>query len=136
MLPAPLEALQQTAAAITNDVLVSEAPEVDAKAQWPQRGLAAIAQAGLLGLLVPKQFGGHETGMLGLVVVTEEFARGCPSTALCFGMHCVATAVLAAKATQVHEEKYLRPIARGEHFTSLALSEAGTGTHFYWPQTR
>lgn len=136
MLPPGLEILQQTAASISNDVLVHDAAEVDANARWPERSLRTIAQAGFLGLLVPKRLGGHETGMLGLVVVTEEFARGCPSTALCFGMHCVATAVLAAKATAVHEEKYLRPIARGEHFTSLALSEAGTGTHFYWPQTR
>lgn len=28
-----------------------------------------------------------------------------------------------------------RPIATGAHFTTLALSEAGTGAHFYWPQT-
>ena len=42
---------------------------------------------------------------------------------------------LAAKATPEHEQHYLRPIAEGVHFTSLALSEAGTGVHFYFPQT-
>ena len=113
-----------------------EAPIVDREAQWPLRSLKAVADAGLLGLHVPRRFGGLEEGMLGLVVITEALARECPSTALCYGMHCVATAVLAAKATPDHEARYLTKIAAGQHFTSLALSEAGTGIHFYWPQTR
>lgn len=103
---------------------------------WPQASLAAIAHAGLSGLHVASRLGGLEEGMLALVVVTEEFGRECSSTALCYGMHCVASAVLSAKATPDQEERYLRPIANGRHFTSLALSEAGTGIHFYWPQTQ
>ncbi|HVL69072.1 MAG TPA: acyl-CoA dehydrogenase family protein [Vicinamibacterales bacterium] len=136
LLPASVRALQETAARIAREVLAGEAPSVDAEARWPERSLAAVAEAGLLGLHVPRRLGGLDEGMLALVVVAEELARECPSSALCYGMHCVATAVLAAKATPHHEESYLRPIAEGKHFTSLALSEAGTGVHFYWPQTR
>jgi len=50
-------------------------------------------------------------------------------------MHCGGNAVIAAKATPAHEDRYLRPIARGEHLTTLALSETGTGAHFFLPQT-
>jgi alkylation response protein AidB-like acyl-CoA dehydrogenase len=50
-------------------------------------------------------------------------------------MHCVGSAVIAAKATPYHEECYLHPIARGEHITTLSLSETGTGVHFFLPQT-
>jgi alkylation response protein AidB-like acyl-CoA dehydrogenase len=50
-------------------------------------------------------------------------------------MHCVGTAVIAAKATEWQKEQYLTPIAEGRHITTLALSEAGTGAHFYFPQT-
>jgi len=53
-----------------------------------------------------------------------------------FGMHCVGTAVLAASATPEQLERYLVPIARGEHLTTLALSEPGTGANFYVPQTQ
>ena len=55
---------------------------------------------------------------------------------MCYGMHCVATAVIAAKATKLQEEAYLAPIAAGHHLTTLALSEAGTGAHFFLPETR
>src|SRR5690606_20261582 len=54
----------------------------------------------------------------------------------CFGMHHVGTAVLSAKATKFQKEKYLEPIAKGKHLTTLALSEPGTGAHFYFPQTK
>ncbi|HET9123203.1 MAG TPA: acyl-CoA dehydrogenase, partial [Acidiferrobacteraceae bacterium] len=44
--------------------------------------------------------------------------------------------VIAAKASPDQEERYLRPIAAGTHITTLSLSEPGTGSFFYLPQTR
>lgn len=89
-----------------------------------------------MGLQVPVELGGHGQGLVALSVVTERIGRACPSSALCFGMHCVATAVLAAKATDHQKEAYLRPIAQGKHITTLSLSESGSGAHFYLPSTR
>lgn len=97
---------------------------------------ARVAEAGLLGLQVPVDQGGLGQGLLGLCVLTEAIARACPSSALCYGMHCVATAVIAAKATDHQREHYLKEIAAGRHVTTLALSEQGTGAHFYLPETR
>lgn len=75
-------------------------------------------------------------GLVALARSCERLGRECASTAICFGMHCVASAVIAAKATPDQRERYLRPIAAGEHFTTLALSEAGGGSYFYFPHTR
>lgn len=111
------------------------AAEVDSEAAWPARSMAALAEAGLMGLQVPEQFGGHGQGLLALAVLTETLGKACPSSALCFGMHCVGTAVIAAKATPFQAEHYLGKIARGEHITSLALSESGTGANFYLSET-
>ncbi|MFN7134044.1 MAG: acyl-CoA dehydrogenase family protein, partial [Myxococcales bacterium] len=41
---------------------------------------------------------------------------------------------IAARATPVQQQRYLAPICRGEHLTTLALSEPGTGVHFYFPR--
>lgn len=110
--------------------------EVDSQCRWPEHAVRAMAEAGLMGLQVPRRLGGHEQGMLALAVITEALAQFCPSSALCYGMHCVGSAVIAAKATPEQEEKYLRPIAEGKHLTTLALSEHGSGAHFYFPQTK
>lgn len=120
---------------IVEDEIAPKAELVDREGRWPAHSLQALAGAGLMGLQVPTRLGGHGQGLLALSVLTETIGAACPSSALCFGMHCVGTAVIAAKATPFHEESYLLPIARGGHITTLALSESGTGSHFYLPQT-
>ncbi|MGJ8671304.1 MAG: acyl-CoA dehydrogenase family protein, partial [Oceanococcus sp.] len=72
----------------------------------------------------------------GLALACENLGRECASTAICFGMHCVGTAVIAAHATDEQVKRYLIPIAQGEHITTLSLSERGTGVFFFFPQTR
>ena len=130
-----LQALLDSASRIVDAVIEPMAQEVDRAASWPGHSMRALAGAGLTGLQVPVRLGGHGEGLLALAKMTELIGRACPSSALCFGMHCVGTAVIAAKATPWHEEAYLRPIAEGRHLTTLALSESGTGAHFYLPET-
>ncbi len=136
LLPVQLVELQNVAADLAETVIAPLAAEVDADCRWPVHSLRALGDAGLLGLQVPSELGGLGQGLLGLCVITETIARACPSSALCYGMHCVATAVIAAKATEHQREHYLREIAAGQHITTLALSERGTGAHFYLPETR
>ena len=134
LLPGPLAHIVERAEQIASSVIGPDAERVDREAVWPEQGLRALTAEGLGGLTVPVHFGGLGHGLLGLAVVTEAVGRACASTAMCFGIHCVGAAVIAAKATTLHQARYLRPIARGEHLTTLALSESGTGAHFFMPQ--
>ncbi|MFZ5862929.1 MAG: acyl-CoA dehydrogenase family protein [Nitrospirota bacterium] len=127
--------LRSIADGVTREHIAPRSRQVDAESAWPEHAMRALAKGGLLGLHVPKRLGGHEQGLLALAVISETIARGCASSAMCYAMHCVGTAVIAAKATPYHEDRYLRPIADGRHVTTLALSEADTGIHFYLPRT-
>ena len=127
--------IQQTALKIAQESCSKFADEIDQDARWPSESMRALSEAGLTGLHIPQKCGGHGLGLQALTLACEMIALACPSTSMCFGMHCVASAVLVAKATSEQEEKYLVPIAAGEHLTTLALSETGTGAHFYFPQT-
>ncbi|HVI31010.1 acyl-CoA dehydrogenase family protein [Phenylobacterium sp.] len=131
----PVEALVLRARTLSAEVLAPRAEQTDAEALWPAEQLQAIAAAGLLGLHVPRRLGGHGLGLAALARIAEELAVGCSSSAMCYAMHCVGTAVIAAKATPFQEQRYLAPIAQGRHITSLALSEPGTGANFYLPRT-
>lgn len=130
-----LPALRAQFEQIVDEVVAPRAAAVDAECRWPRESLEAFAAAGLTGLQVPARLGGHGGGLGELLMATELIGAACPSSALCFGMHCVGTAVIAAKATAWQEERYLRPIAAGRHLTTLALSESGSGAHFYLPST-
>lgn len=127
--------LRDEAAEIGSRVLAPRAEEVDREAKWPEHSMRALAEARLTGINVPTEDGGHGLGLVALAALTETLGQYCASSAICFGMHCVGTAVIAAKPTQYHRERYLRPIAEGRHITTLSLAEPGTGVHFYLPET-
>ena len=130
-----IHVLIQKAKEIAQDVVVKEAAVSDKEGTWVSESMAALQEAGLTALTAPVDCGGHGHGLYGLVRVCEELGKSYSSVGLCYGMHCVGTAVLAAKATEWQKKTYLEPIAKGKHLTTLALSEPGTGAHFYIPQT-
>ena len=131
-----LDDLIERARRIAREVVAPHAAEDDAQARWPEEGMRALAESGLLALNVPAELGGHGQGLAGLVAISEVLARESPSLGLCYAMHCVGTACIAAKATPYQKEAYLVPIAEGRHITTLAVSEPGSGAHFYFPETR
>lgn len=124
-----------TARDIAQTVTAPTADADDRACRWPAATMAAMAESGLAGLTAPRQVGGLDGGMLGLVAISEVLAQESASAGLCFAMHCVGTAVIAAKATAIQRERYLVPIARGKHITTLALSEPGSGSFFFYPAT-
>lgn len=134
LLPPGISELKALAVEISQQALRPRAAEIDEQCLWPGESLNVLADQGLSGLHVPMRLGGKEQGLLALAIVCEALAKGCPSTSMCFGMHCVGTAVIVAKATPYHEERFLAPIIEEGRITSLALSEEDTGSHFYFPQ--
>lgn len=120
---------------ISEQVIEKEAMTADKSGVWVSESMKALTLSGLTALTVPATSGGHGQGLYGLVRICEELGKGYASAGLCFGMHCVGSAVIAAKATQWQQKTYLENIAKGTHLTTLALSEPGTGAHFYIPQT-
>ncbi|WP_268761121.1 acyl-CoA dehydrogenase family protein [Burkholderia sp. Leaf177] len=121
---------------ICQEIILPAAGDIDENAVWPEAGMRSLQRARLTGLTAPARVGGHGQGLLGMVTLTETLGAACSSTAMCFGMHCVATAVIAAKANARMDSDYLGPIAAGEHLTTLALSESGTGSFFFLPETK
>ena len=135
LLSSRLRVLRDKAETVAREVAAPRAEEVDRDGIWPEHTMHALAAAGLMGLHVPRVLGGEGQGLVGLVAITEAVGMACSSSALCYGMHCVGTAVIAARATPDQRERYLAPIAAGEHITTLGLSESGVGSHLYLSET-
>ena len=120
---------------IAKDVIAPTYARIDEEAYWPEQAIRALQSEGFGGLVIPSMFGGHGCGLLMLAKVCETLGQECASTAICYGMHCVGSSVIAANPSPEQQEKFLTPICEGSHITTLSLSEAGTGTSFYLPQT-
>lgn len=134
--PQDLESILERVQKIATEVVAPAAESIDRNGIWPEAGIRALQKAGVGGLTVPDEFGGFGQGSFGVAQVCEILGQECASTAMCFGMHCVGSAVLSAKATHDQSDRYLQPIIEGKHLTTLSLSEAGTGSHFYVPHTQ
>ncbi|HEX5771988.1 MAG TPA: acyl-CoA dehydrogenase family protein [Nocardioidaceae bacterium] len=134
---APVATVQEAVARareVARDIAAPLAEQTDSGV-WPEEALRAL-QSSLGGLVVPREDGGSGLGLRALAAVCETLGEACASTAIAFGMHNVAAAVIGAKPTERQRKEFLRPIAAGEHLTTLALSEPGTGAEFWLPQTR
>lgn len=134
--PLDLATVLTRADEVTQEIIAPDSDRVDREGCWPETGMRALLEAGLGGLMVPRQHGGAGHGLVVLAQVCEIIGKACPSTALCFGMHCVGSAVISVKTTDEQRARYLTPVCEGRHITTLSLSEPGTGAHFYLPQTR
>ncbi len=118
---------------LSREMLRANADRIDQSRQFPRENLTALGKAGVLGLLVPTQFGGAAAGIAEMSQVVDTQAQNCASTAMVTLMHFCATAVIAAKASEALRKEILPAVARGEHISTLAFSEAGSGGHFYAP---
>ena len=68
--------------------LQAMASEVDANGEFHVPHVQTLSDAGLLGLVVPEQYGGMGGGLRDLCAATFALASACPSTALAFFFHC------------------------------------------------
>lgn len=136
-MPAPAASVQEAVARAREVARETAAPraQLTDSGVWPEESLRALQEV-LGGLVVPREDGGAGLGLRALVGVCESLGEVCASTAICFGMHHVASAVISARPTERQRKEFLRPIAAGDHLTTLALSEPGTGAEFWLPQTR
>lgn len=87
-----------------------------------------LGDAGFLGMTWPKAFGGHERHALERYVVMEELlAAGAP-----VGAHWIADRqtgpLILRYGTPEQQERYLPPMARGELFACIGLSEPNAGS--------
>ena len=114
---------------ICTDVVAQDAATVDRQSAFPERGVNALAAAGLLGAVSAPEVGGLGLGFRGAATVVGRLAQECGSTAMVVCMHYCGTAVLEALGSS----DVRQAAASGAHLSTLAFSEAGSRSHFWAP---
>jgi alkylation response protein AidB-like acyl-CoA dehydrogenase len=134
-LPSPAQILADSKY-LALEVLAPTADETDRLRRFPRKAIEELGKRKVLGLMVPHEFGGASGSLLEMAWVLETLAQGCASTAMIVLMHYCATAILAAKAPLELKRLILPSISLGEHLSTLAFSEVGSGGHFHSPISR
>lgn len=118
----------EAARGLADGLLSANAQRVDRDAAFPAEGLRAMADLGLCGMTIPKEFGGAALDAMTICSVTEELARGCPSTAGVLMAYVIGIQPLVWFGTPAQKQTYLPGLAKAETSVCLALTEAHTGS--------
>ena len=105
------------------------AAERDEEARFPLELIPKLGEQGLLGIMVPEQYGGAGYDALSAAIIIEEIARVDAAVALLVGSHnslCSGHILLAGSEEQ--KRRYLPSLARGERLGAWALTEPGSGS--------
>jgi alkylation response protein AidB-like acyl-CoA dehydrogenase len=113
------------------------AASLDQEERFPAETFRKMAELGLLGISIPKEYGGGGADFVSCVIVMTEIARSCAATALSYGAHaflCTHNLYLHANAQQ--RQRYLPRLAAGQSLGAFALTEPEAGSDALSLQTR
>ena len=113
---------------IAEKVVRPLAAKYDELQEYPWEVKEAMAEAGLLGVWIPKEYGGHGGGVLDLCLVTEELSKACGGIGVAFAVNALGSFPIILSGTEEQKKHYLPQIAKGEKLIAFGLSEKFAGS--------
>ena len=103
--------------------------EWNTSGRFPLEVFRAMAELGLMGLLVPEQYGGSAVGAMAYVAAMEEIGKADQSVAAMWNAHLtIGSLPLLYFGTEAQKQRWLVPLARGERLGAFALTEPEAGS--------
>jgi len=106
------------------------------KISFPYEFVKEAGRRNLLGLRMPKQYGGRGLKWLDLLVAELEVGRLGMAFICLFNMSNILGEALTLFGTEAQKEKYLRPLIEGTQWAGEALTEPRGGSDFFGATTR
>ncbi len=103
--------------------VLPRAAEMDRAATYDRAVIEAMFEAGLMGLLVPEQYGGRELSVLEYATAVEELARCDASTALVMSIHSSLVTALIAEFASDEMKGAVLPDLASRKVGAFALTE-------------
>jgi alkylation response protein AidB-like acyl-CoA dehydrogenase len=109
--------------------IVPIAHELDEKEQYPRATIAKMAELGLLGLLVPEDYGGAGARTLDYVLAIEEISWADASHSVVISVNnSLVCEPIVRFGTESHKRRFLPALAQGEYVGAYCLSEPTSGS--------
>jgi acyl-CoA dehydrogenase len=110
-------------------VLEAQAGQTDTSARFPEQAVGVLRANGLMGLLVPVEYGGAGGDLGDLVALASLFGAGCTSTAMIWAMHCQQVDCIVQFGSPRLRDDLLPRIASGDVYLASVTTEPGKGGH-------
>jgi len=106
-----------------------KAMERDKTKEFPAENLAKLGELGLMGMMIPPEYGGSGADTVSYVLALAEVAYACASTAVVMSVHnSIVCESILKYGTDDQKAKYLKQMASGEMIGAFALTEPNAGS--------
>src|SRR5215468_4046573 len=121
-------AIQDTARAFARDEMMPFARQWDEDEVFPADTLRRAAALGFGGIYVSTDVGGSALSRLDAVLIFEELAQGCPSTAAYISIHNMVAWMIDAYGASELRRRFLPDLCSMAKFGSYCLTEPDSGS--------
>ena len=112
------------------------ATELDEEERFPVETVKKMAEIGLMGIPIPKEYGGAGGDNLMYAMAVEELSRVCGTTGVIVSAHTsLGTWPILHFGTEEQKQKYIPGLAKGEKIGAFGLTEPNAGTDAAGQQT-
>lgn len=123
------ELIRDTARRFAVEKLAPKSAEWDRTHEFPKQEIAELGALGFLGMLVPAEWDGSKTDHVAYALALEEIAAGNGAISTIMSVHnSVGCVPILRYGNDDQKERFLRPMARGEHLGAFCLTEPQAGS--------
>lgn len=121
--------IRDMARAFAQERLAPGAARRDKEHSFPRDELREMGELGLLGMLVPEEYGGSETGAIAYALAIEEIAAGDGACSTIMSVHSsVGCVPILRFGSDEQKQHFLPKLASGEWIGGFALTEPQAGS--------
>jgi len=102
--------------------------ELDKDQTYPWEVVKALQEADLMGIWIPKEYGGKGDGVLNICLVVEQLSRVCGGVGVAYAVNALGSFPIIVGGTEEQKQRWLPDIANGNKLIAFGLSEAEAGS--------
>jgi len=122
------ELVRKTVRDFAEKELAPKALELDSKGEFPRDVIKKIAEMGLIGVVIPEEYGGSPMGHVARMISIEEISRACGSIGLFLQATPLGLWAILRFGTEEQKKKYIPPVVSGEKIMCMAVTEPSGGS--------
>ncbi len=104
------------------------AAELDKEQKYPWDIIKELQKAELMGVWIPKEYGGKGGGVFNMCLVVEELSKACGGVGVAYAVNALGSFPIILAGTEEQKKKWLPEIARGNKLIAFGLSEKEAGS--------
>ncbi len=121
--------IQNMVREFSRKVVAATASDRDKTKEFPSDNFKQMGELGLMGMMIPEEFGGEAADAVSYVLALSEIAYSCASTSVVMSVqNSIVCESFNKFGTRKQKEEFLVPLASGDFIGAFALTEPDAGS--------